>query len=88
MAVFQELVIPKLFCISASSIPCPDSRYTSNWEEADMFISRHVTQTQNNHNVVYFPDTDVLIIGLIVAENPSKHVIVQVNVPQATFSLS
>ncbi len=53
-----------------------------------MFISRHVTQTQNNHNVIYFPDTDVLIIGLIVAENPSKHVIVQVNVPQATFSLS
>ncbi len=77
-----------IFCISASSLPCPDSRYTSNSVDADMRIWRHVTQTQLNRILVYSPDTDVYNIGLpLVAENQSKRVIVQVNLPQAASSL-
>ncbi len=51
-----------------------------------MRIWRHVTQTQLNRILVYLPDTDVYNIGLpLVAENQSKRVIVQVNLPQAAY---
>lgn len=76
------------FRFSANSLTCPDSHYTSNSEEADIRIWRHVTQTQFDHILIHSPDTDVYNIGLpIVAENTTKQVIVQINLPQSASSL-
>ena len=53
-----------------------------------MCIWRHVAQTQFDHILIHSPDTDVYNIGLpIVAENATKQVILQINLPQSASSL-
>ena len=72
------------FRITGNSLPFPESVYSSNADEADMRMWRHVSQAKCNRVLVYSPDTDVYNIGIpMVAEMDLKEVVVQVNVPQS-----
>ena len=52
---------------------------TTNADEADMRMWRHVSQAKCNRVLVYSPDTDVYNIGIpMVAEMDLKEVVVQV----------
>ena len=62
------------------SLPEPTRAYTSNAQEADMRLWRHVTQMQSDRILVYSPDTDVCNIGLVLVK-PSKQYVVQINLP-------
>lgn len=72
----------------SGSLPEPDVRYKSNAEEVDMRCWRHTAVTSAQRILIYSPDTDIYNIGLsILAEIPSKDVIVQLNVPKSQVQL-
>ena len=64
------------------AIPQRLTPFNSNAMEADMRVWRHATMTQYDHIVIYSPDTDVYNIGLIIPACRSKHIVVQINLPQ------
>jgi hypothetical protein len=74
--------------VGGQDLPECTTTYTSNAQEADMRIWRHVSATSQENIVIYSPDTDVYNIGLIVT-HCSKQVCVQINLssPKSRFSI-
>ena len=68
-----------------SMVPQPQPAYTSNADESDCRIWKHVAGTTKTNILIYSPDTDVFNIGLgfdhLLAQ---KSITVQLNLPNKT----
>jgi hypothetical protein len=63
------------------NIPQFSDLYTTNIEESDLRIWRHVGQSKASKVLIYSPDTDVYNIGMGTYDEMNKDIIMQVNVP-------
>lgn len=67
--------------VQNSTIPQPLPEYSTNAEETDLRIWRHVFKTSATCILLYSPDTDVYNIGLGLVRDVNKDIVEQINLP-------
>ena len=67
--------------VQNNAIPQPLPEYSTNAEETDLRIWRHVFKTGATRILLYSPDTDVYNIGLGLLGDINKDIVIQINLP-------
>lgn len=73
--------------IKPNDLPQPEPLYYTNAEEADLRVWKHAYSCNASNVLIYSPDTDAYTIGLQVAQQSTKHYIVQLNLPSSREKL-
>ena len=67
--------------VQNNAIPQSLPEYSTNAEETDLRIWRHVFKTGATRILLYSPDTDVYNIGLGLLGDINKDIVIQINLP-------
>ena len=65
--------------VSYGTRPQPNPAYTSNAEEADTRLWRHVKRTNASKILILSPDTDIYHIGLPLQHRSEKNIVIQLS---------